>query len=90
MWCFLERISVDQPDDFERRSLDGRIIITRALRSVSNQLSARGSCAPSCCDNCVAGAGSTLLKDSSAAFVDPGGTRTGSHGARTCGQGAPC
>eukprot|EP00971_Amphidinium_carterae_P149624 2966438-Amphidinium_carterae.1 len=33
--AFLERIDVAEPDDFERRGLDGRTIFTRTLRSLS-------------------------------------------------------
>eukprot|EP00971_Amphidinium_carterae_P148557 2945303-Amphidinium_carterae.1 len=65
---------VDQPDDFKRRGLDGRIIFTRTLRSVIDQLSARGRCSTSCCDVWGADAGSTSLSEPSAALVDPGGT----------------
>eukprot|EP00971_Amphidinium_carterae_P145756 2888545-Amphidinium_carterae.1 len=52
----------------------------RTLRSVSEQLFARGSCAASCCGDWGAGAGSTSLREPSAALVDPGGAGLGSMG----------
>eukprot|EP00971_Amphidinium_carterae_P055465 1093154-Amphidinium_carterae.2 len=69
-----------QPDDFERRGLDRRIIFTHSPQSVSDQFPARASCASSRCDDWGAGAGSTALEEPRAAFMDPGGT--GSHEAR--------
>eukprot|EP00971_Amphidinium_carterae_P039516 776561-Amphidinium_carterae.1 len=75
--AFLERKIVDQPDDFERSGLDRWIIFARALRSVSDQLSVRGSSATSCCDDWGAGARSTLLRAPSAALMDPGREASG-------------
>eukprot|EP00971_Amphidinium_carterae_P144788 2868832-Amphidinium_carterae.2 len=63
---------VAEPDDFERRGFDVRIIITRTLRSVSDQVSARGSCATSCFDVWGARAGCTSLRDPRDASVYPG------------------
>eukprot|EP00971_Amphidinium_carterae_P226389 4490598-Amphidinium_carterae.1 len=53
-----------------QRGLDRRISFTRAVRSVSDQLSVRGSCTTSCSDVWGAGAGSTS-REPSAALVDP-------------------
>eukprot|EP00971_Amphidinium_carterae_P162772 3227067-Amphidinium_carterae.1 len=69
--AFLEKIYVAELDDFERRCVDRQIIFTRTLRSVSDQLSARGSCATLCCDVWGAGAWSTSCFSGSGKYPDP-------------------
>eukprot|EP00971_Amphidinium_carterae_P259380 5146996-Amphidinium_carterae.1 len=63
--AFLERTHVvePEPDDFDRHVLDRRITFTRTLRSVSDQLFARGSCTTSCCDAWGTDAGNMSLSE---------------------------
>eukprot|EP00971_Amphidinium_carterae_P154508 3064302-Amphidinium_carterae.1 len=59
---FLERTRLDEPHDFVRRCLTGKLF-TSPLRSVSAQLSTQRSSTTSHCEVWGAGARSTSLRD---------------------------